>query len=155
MTDIKKDHILETGGGAAIGGIAGAAIGVLVGGPLGAAVGAAAGTALGANLGSRMGDAVDDDSLGLGHFQQSYQTMPYYVADTTWDDYAPAYRHGLLGYRRTPGGAFEQAVDRLEQGWSAVRGTSQLDWGQARPAVKHAWTSMRDAEQAATGQAPR
>ena len=94
MSILKKDHVLGSGSAAIAGGAAGAAIGAVVGGPPGLAIGAAAGGALGAWSAIASPKRVDrrDD---LGHFQQIFRTMPYYVDGYDWHDYAPAYRYGL------------------------------------------------------------
>ena len=145
MSLLKKDHVLGTGSAALAGGAAGAAIGAAVGGPVGMAVGAVAGGAIGAVAGDRASEAVDARQ-DLGHFQQIFRTMPYYVDGHDWHDYAPAYRYGLDSRDRFRGQALAQAESQLQGGWeSAARFGSRLDWRQARPAVEHAWTSLDEA----------
>lgn len=138
MGVLKKDHVLGAGAAALTGGVAGGALGALLGGPPGLAVGAAAGGALGAVLGDRASEAVDprDD---LGRFQQIFHTMPYYVSDMTWEDYAPAYRHGIEQYHARPARTFVTAEPALEQAWDSVRGSSRLVWSEAREAIAHVW----------------
>lgn len=143
---LKKDHILGAGSAALAGGAAGAAIGAVMAGPAGLAVGAAAGGALGAVLGNQASEQVDRRS-DLGHFQQIYWKMPYYVDGRDWHDYAPAYRYGLDSWQQNRGRAIEALESQLQGGWeSAHRFGSRLDWRHARPAVEHAWQSMEDAE---------
>jgi len=145
MSLLKKDHVLGTGSAALAGGAAGAAIGAVVGGPVGLAIGAAAGGALGAVAGDRAAEAVDGRQ-DLGHFQQIFRTMPYYVDGHDWHDYAPAYRYGLESHDRFNGHSMAEVESQLQGGWeSAARFGSRLDWRQARPAVEHAWTSLADA----------
>ena len=109
------------------------------------AVGAVAGGAIGAVAGDRASEAVDARQ-DLGHFQQIFRTMPYYVDGHDWHDYAPAYRYGLDSRDRFRGQALAQVESQLQGGWeSAARFGSRLDWRQARPAVEHAWTSLDDA----------
>lgn len=145
MSTLKKDHILGAGSAALAGGAAGAALGAILGGVPGLAVGAAAGGALGAVWGDRASEAVDrrDD---LGHFQQIFHTMPYYVEGHSWHDYAPAYRYGLDSYDRFPGQPLETIDTQLQGGWEAnARYGSRLPWQHARPAVAHAWQSLDEA----------
>lgn len=145
MSTLKKDHILGAGSAALAGGAAGAALGAIVGGVPGLAVGAAAGGALGAVWGDRASEAVDprDD---LGHFQQIFHTMPYYVEGHTWHDYAPAYRYGLDSHARFQGQSLDAVDTQLQGGWEAnARYGSRLPWQHARHAVAHAWQSLDEA----------
>ena len=93
MSILKKDHIVGAGSAGLAAGVAGAALGAAVGGPPGMALGAVAGVALGASAGDKIAEARDRRE-NLGHFQQLYQSMPYYVAAHDWHDYEPAYRYG-------------------------------------------------------------
>jgi len=145
MSLLKKDHILGAGSAALAGGAAGAAIGAVVAGPAGLAVGAAAGGALGAVVGDRASEAADK-RRDLGHFQQIFRTMPYYLAGHDWNDYAPAYRYGLDSYGEFGGHSLAQVESQLQGGWeAAAHFGSRLAWAQARPAVEHAWQSLDDA----------
>lgn len=141
MSTLRKDHILGAGSAAVLGGATGAAFGAVVAGPIGLAAGAVAGGALGALLGDRAAEAADrrDD---LGHFQQIYREMPYYVDGMKWDDYAPAYRYGLETYRTRGAQPFREAEPQLAQGWGPARDASRLEWLQARAAVEHAWRDL-------------
>jgi hypothetical protein len=146
MGNLKKDHILGAGSAALAGGAAGAAIGGMLAGPAGIAVGAAAGGALGAVVGNRASEKADPRE-DLGHFQQIFHTMPYYVSGLDWHDYAPAYRYGIETWKANRGCALAQVESQLQGGWeAAARFGSQLDWQQARPAIEHAWQSLSDAE---------
>jgi hypothetical protein len=145
MSILKKDHVIGAGTAAIAGGAAGAAIGSVVGGPAGLALGAAAGGALGAVVGNRAAEAADGRS-DLGHFQQIFQSMPYYRAGHDWHDYAPAYRYGLETYERHGGQAFAEAESMLQGSWEAnARFGSRLSWLEARPAIEHAWRSLDEA----------
>ncbi len=145
MSLLKKDHVLGTGSAALASGATGAAIGAAVAGPPGLAIGAAVGGVLGAVLGTRASEAADSRQ-DLGHFEQIYHTMPYYIDGCDWHDYEPAYRYGLDTFDQHPDHAMEQADSQLHVGWeSAARFGSNLTWEQARPAVAHAWQSLVDA----------
>ncbi|MGN6512884.1 MAG: hypothetical protein ACTHKZ_04830 [Lysobacteraceae bacterium] len=153
MSTLKKDHILGAGSAALAGGAAGAALGAVVAGVPGLAVGAAAGGALGAVWGDRASEAADrrDD---LGHFQQIFHTMPYYVEGHSWHDYAPAYRYGLDTHDRFQGQALDAVDSQLQGGWEAnARFGSRLPWQHARHAVAHAWQSLDDARAGRSGDA--
>jgi hypothetical protein len=144
MGNLKKDHVLGAGSAALAVGAAGAALGGLVAGPAGVAVGAAAGGALGAVAGDRASEKVDPRE-DLGHFQQMFTTMPYYVDGMDWHDYAPAYRYGIQTWHAHRGESVEALDTQLHGGWEqAARFGSRLDWSQARPAVAHAWRSLTE-----------
>ena len=147
MSTLKKDHVLGAGSAALAGGAAGAAIGAVVAGPAGLAVGAAAGGALGAIYGNRASEAADTRQ-DLGHFQQIFKTMPYYIDGHDWHDYAPAYRYGLDSWSAHRGQSLEALESQLQGGWeAAARFGSRLQWQQARPAVAHAWQSLDGARE--------
>lgn len=141
MGTLKKDHVLEAGTGAVAAGVTGAAIGAAVAGPVGLALGAAAGGALGAVVGERVGEARDTRG-DLGHFEQIFRDMPYYVDGMSWDDYAPAYRHGLDTWHTHGALGFGAAEADLESAWAQARDASRLHWAQARGAVEHAWREL-------------
>jgi hypothetical protein len=147
MSTLKKDHILSTGAAATVAGATGAAIGAAVAGPAGLAVGAVAAGALGAVLGERAAEARDKRG-DLGHFEQIYRDMPYYIDGMGWDDYAPAYRLGLETWRTQGGQDFSAAEPVLEADWSRARDASRLTWLQARSAVQHAWRELAQTLQA-------
>jgi hypothetical protein len=155
MSTLKKDHILGAGSAALAGGAAGAVIGAVIGGPAGLAVGAAAGGAIGAVAGNRAAEATDtrDD---LGHFEQIFGTMPYFVEGYDWHDYAPAYRYGLDAFGQHRGRTLDEMESQLQGGWeAAARFGSRLQWHQARPAVRHAWQSLEDASRTSAPAARR
>ncbi|WP_159016881.1 hypothetical protein [Cognatiluteimonas profundi] len=145
MGALKKDHVMGAGSAALAAGVAGAAIGAVVGGPPGLAIGAVAGGALGALVGDRIADAADS-GRDLGHFEQIYHSMPYFVEGHDWNDYAPVYRYALDAHARLHGAAFDQVETQLHGGWeAAARFGSRLDWERARPAMLHAWQSLDEA----------
>jgi hypothetical protein len=145
MSILKKDHIVGAGSGALVCGVAGAGLGFAIAGPAGMAVGAVVGVAVGASVGDRVAEARDRRE-NLGHFEQIFHSMPYYIAGHDWHDYAPAYRYGLEAYERHKGEPFAAVESRLAGGWEAnARFGSRLAWAQARPAVEHAWRSLDEA----------
>lgn len=144
MGNLRKDHVLGAGSAALAAGAAGAAIGGLVAGPAGIAVGAAAGGALGAVAGQHVSEKADPRE-DLGHFQQIFKTMPYYVDGMDWHDYAPAYRYGIQTWHANRGQSVEAMESQLHGGWEqAARFGSRLEWSEARPAIAHAWQSLTE-----------
>lgn len=153
MSTLKKNHVLGAGSAALLGGSVGAALGAVLAGPAGLAVGTAVGGVLGAVAGNRASEAADP-RRDLGHFQQIFRTMPYYVAGHDWHDYKPAYRYGLDTWAAHRGQPLEAVESQLQGDWeAAARFGSRLHWQQARPAVAHAWQSLEEARQRRTARA--
>lgn len=139
--------------GAAVGGIAaGATTGALAGGvtgPVGAAIGAAAGAVVGALAGR---SRADHDS----YWRDNWNTRPYVQPGARYDDYEPAYRHGLDAHTRYPGRPYDEIEGDLGRDWASARGTSSLEWERAKHATRDAWERMKDtAERAMPGDADR
>ncbi|MFC3816290.1 hypothetical protein [Lysobacter sp. GCM10012299] len=65
-----------------------------------------------------------------------------YVAVFRSDDYLPAVKLGLSAYLR--GQSFDDCVEELEQSYQRVRGASRLDWYEALPVARAAWTRLSE-----------
>ncbi|MGO4222167.1 hypothetical protein AB4Y64_09985 [Lysobacter sp. TAF61] len=65
-----------------------------------------------------------------------------YVVVFRSDDYLPAVKLGLSAYLR--GQAFDDCLDELEQSYLRVRGSSRLDWYEAQPVARAAWTRLME-----------
>lgn len=159
MSDDKK----ATGMGAAVGGVAGgvaggAAAGAAVGGmtgPVGAVVGAAAGALVGAVTGKSIAQA--DPAEEDAYWRENFSGRPY-SSGASYDDFGPAYSHGVNGYSRyaAQGRTFDEIDSELERDWGTARGRSSLDWDRARPASRDAWQRLSDrVERAVPGDSDR
>lgn len=148
LTDEPGAHPVGTGIGAAGGAVAGAAVGAM-GGPLGAAAGGIAGAVAGGLAGKGAAEAVNP-TLEDAYWRDAYEREPYYVAGRSYDEYRPAYELGWRAAER-PGADFDTFESEWVREWTTARGTSQLEWDQARPAVRAAWE--RAARRAAGGAA--
>lgn len=132
--------------GGAVGGVAGGATaGALAGGmtgPVGAAVGAVVGAVAGAVMGRNVQvDPVAEDN----YWRDNYATRPYARPGATYDDYQPAYRYGLDSYSRHPNRSFEDVEPELGRSWGTARGSSSLDWENAKHASRDAWHRVSNA----------
>ncbi len=76
------------------------------------------------------------------HWQQNFQSEPYYSDRHSWDDYDPAYRYAYKSYEEHPNQRFEDVEDRLAAGWDVAKGKSKLAWLDAKQAVQSAWNSV-------------
>lgn len=141
MSTLERRHIPRTAVSALLAGAVAGALGYVLLGPPGLVVGVVIGVAAGALVGNRMAVAADPDD-DVGHFEEIYASMPYYVDGMKWTDYEPAYRFGLETYRTRGGQDFSAASPALGARWLQVRGASRLTWGQAQAPVEHAWRDM-------------
>ncbi|MBB1473217.1 hypothetical protein H5368_09240 [Luteimonas sp. MC1782] len=137
MSTLKKDHVLGAGTSAVAGGTVGAVVGGLVGGPAGAALGAIAGTAAAAVAGQKAAEALDPRG-DIGHFEQIYRTMPYYISGMAWSDYAPAYRLALDSH------GSDRDLIGLEAGWTHDPQGSRLLWSEVLPVIEHTWRELEN-----------
>ncbi|MEO8806921.1 MAG: hypothetical protein ABI433_12635 [Burkholderiaceae bacterium] len=131
-------HPVGTGLGAAAGGAAaGAAIGAIAG-PVGAFVGVAVGAVVGGLAGKGVAEMIDPTAEEV-YWRANYASRPYVAAGATYDDYGPAFAHGVNAYREHPGKAFDEIDSSLAQEWQRSRSTSTLEWEAARHASRDAW----------------
>jgi len=129
-------HPVGTGVGATGGAVAGATMGV-IGGPIGVAVGGVIGAVVGGLAGKAAAEAVNP-TAEAAHWRENYDKEPYYESGKSFDDYAPAYEHGLSGRTRYEDD-WDTAEPRLASDWESSRGSSSLDWQKAKPASRAAW----------------
>ena len=80
------------------------------------------------------------------YWKSVYWTRPFYRADLGYDDYAPAFCVGYIGYAQY-GGRFDEAEKSLCANWVRIKGDSRLELEDAMSAIRAAW------EHAAIGQA--
>jgi len=72
------------------------------------------------------------------YWQNVYRAQPHHRADYSYDDYAPAYCVGYIGYAQY-GGRFEDAGKSLCANWLRIKGDSRLDIAEAMQAIRAAW----------------
>ena len=136
LTDEPGAHPVGTGIGAAGGAMAGAAAGT-IGGPVGTLVGGVIGAVVGGLAGKAAAEAVNP-STEEAHWRENYTNEPYFEQGRGFDDYGPAYLHGVNG-RLQHDTDWDAAEPRLASEWSNARAGSGLSWEQARPASRAAW----------------
>ncbi|WP_334045024.1 hypothetical protein [Acinetobacter baumannii] len=139
------ENLVATGAGTLRGAAVGAAFGV-VGGPPGAVVGGIIGGVVGAIAGNDIAQTNNqkDDSNDWqeedNYWRENYKKMPYYSEDKNLEydrDYRAAYR---LGYEnRVHNNAeinFSEVESKLKAKWEQVKGSSRLQWEEAKFAVE-------------------
>ena len=159
ITGTPGAHPVGTGLGAAAGGIAGGiGTGALAGsavGPVGTVVGAVVGAVAGGLIGKGVAEAVDP-TVEEGYWRENYTDRPYVKQGASFDDYGPAYRHGVESYGRSDGRTFEQSESDMKRSWEKVKGNSSLSWDEARDASRDSWQRLSNTiERAVPGDSDR
>jgi len=144
------DHPVGGAVGAVVGAAAGAAVaGAAQGALLGTVAGLpgmAAGVAIGGVVGALAGKGVAQEinpTTEDAYWSENYQTREYIDANSTYDSYGPAYRHGVDAYGRYEGRAFDEIEPKLGSDWDRARGASALPWDKAKPAARDAYERLR------------
>ena len=83
-------------------------------------------------------DGLVDPRREDAYWQDAYWTEAYCRADCCYDDYAPAYCVGYIGYAQY-GGRFDDAEKSLCANWLRIKGDSRLSLEEALQAIRAAW----------------
>ena len=131
ITNEPGAHPVGTGLGAVVGGAAAGAATGAFGGPVGAAIGGVVGAVAGGLAGKAAAEAVNPTA------EEAYWREDYVTQERTYDDYHPAY---ALGWQSVGlyEGPFETVEPQLRDRWLTDRGTSSLEWPEARHAARAA-----------------
>jgi phage tail tape-measure protein len=146
LTNEPGAHPVGVGVGAAGAGAAGAAIGSMAG-PIGTAVGAVVGAVAGGLAGKGVAESIDP-TVEDAYWRDNFATRPY-AANTTYDEYRPAYQYGWESRASRPKQTWMQAERELEQGWQSGKYHTKLGWDRAKHAARDAWERVDT--QCATG----
>ena len=142
ITGAPGAHPVGVGLGAAAGGVAaGAVAGTMAAGPVGTVIGAAIGAVVG-GLGGKAIAEHYDPTIEEAYWRDAHSREPYYRSDLSWDDYAPAYRLGGEAYAKYGATPFETVEDDLASEYRHSNMASRLEWEDARPATKAAWSRI-------------
>jgi len=82
-------------------------------------------------------DALREDA----HWQRFYWRERYHRPEFGYEDYAPAYCVGYVGFAQY-GGSFDDAEKSLLANWLRIRGDSGLNLEDAGMAMRAAWDRM-------------
>jgi len=155
ITGAPGAHPVGTGLGALVGGAAAGAVTGTVAGPLGTVIGAAVGAIAGGLAGKGIAESIDP-TIEDAYWRENYETRPYVDADRDYDDYGPAYGYGVSAFQRYPDQTFDAVEPELGRDWGTTRGTSSLDWNDAKHATRDAWQRLSDTvERAVPGDSDR
>jgi len=72
------------------------------------------------------------------YWQSVYWAQPYFRGELSYEDYAPAYCVGYIGFAQY-GGRFEEAEKSLCANWVRIKGDSRLALEEAMQAIRAAW----------------
>lgn len=75
-------------------------------------------------------------------WRATHTTREYVIPGLAYEDYAPAYRYGMLVADKHGHREFVDVEPLLAEEWAGVRGASPLDWVQARPAVQDGYAGV-------------
>lgn len=82
-------------------------------------------------------DAAREDA----YWRRAFWCQGHYRQGLDYEDYAPAYCVGYIGYAQY-GGEYEDAEPSLWANWQRIRGDSRLTLESARGAMRAAWDRM-------------
>jgi len=82
-------------------------------------------------------NAQDEDA----YWRRAFWRERYYSAGLDYEDYAPAYCVGYIGYAQY-GGEYDDAERSLWANWERIKGDSRLSMDEARLAMRAAWDRM-------------
>lgn len=109
-------------------------------------------------------DAADpDDQFLLGpvdaaqedeYWRRAFWCERYYSEGLDYEDYAPAYCVGYIGYAQY-GGDYDDAETSLCANWERIKGDSRLALDGARCAMRAAWDRMAERADASAGHPAR
>lgn len=119
---------------------AGGTLGAMAG-PLGIVAGAAIGGMLGGKAGEAAASLINPTSEEK-YWEENYQSRPYYTEGRDFDTYRPAYRYGVDSYNRFEGKSFNEIESELDRDWAKSRGTSSLEWNEAREPTRDAYDRL-------------
>ena len=75
------------------------------------------------------------------YWSAAYRRERYFRPGFDYEDYAPAYCVGYVGFAQY-GGEFEHAERSLCANWERIRGASRLTMDEARVAFRAAWDRL-------------
>ena len=93
-------------------------------------------------------DALREDE----YWRRAFWFEQYHSPDLDYEDYAPAYCVGYIGYAQY-GGEYEDAEASLCANWERIKGDSRLTLADARRAMRAAWERVMGLAELSAGRA--
>jgi hypothetical protein len=76
------------------------------------------------------------------YWREQHPRQPYAKGESSYDDYAAAYRTGYEGFHKYPGKAYEEIEGELALDYERNKAGAALPWDHARHAVHAAWAKV-------------
>jgi len=86
-----------------------------------------------------------DPRLEDAYWRSVYWAQPYHCGELDYEDYAPAYCVGYVGFAQY-GGCFDDAEKSLCANWLRIKGASRLALEEALQAIRAAWQHAEQAQ---------
>jgi hypothetical protein len=77
-------------------------------------------------------------------WSERFRREAYYRGELDYEDYAPAYCVGYVGYAQY-GGSYQDAERSLWANWARIKGDSRLEMHEAAQAMRAAWQRVEQA----------
>jgi len=76
------------------------------------------------------------------YWQEHHANRPFAKPESTYDDYAHAYKTGHEAFQKYPGKDFEEIEDEVALDYERSKPGSALPWDHARHAVHAVWAKL-------------
>jgi hypothetical protein len=110
---------------------------------MGVVVGTVAGGIVGGLAGKSIAESIDPTAEDA-YWRENHSKRPYHDPARTYEDLAPAYRHGWESKARYPDRGFDEVEPEVQRDWDSVKGESRLTWDHARDATRDAWERIEN-----------
>jgi len=107
----------------------------------GMVAGVAIGGVIGALAGKETTQIINPTTEDI-YWRDNYKHRSYFNSATSYDNYAPAYRYGIVAYATYTVHQFDEIELQLANGWDNARGNSRLTWDTAKLATRDAYERL-------------
>nr|MBA3483086.1 hypothetical protein [Pirellulales bacterium] len=114
-------------------------------GPIGAVAGAVVGGIAGGLAGKGIAEQIDPTAEDA-YWRKEYPSRDYYDENLSYDEVAPAYRHGWESRANYKDQTWAQVEPELQKSWESTPSSPQLAWAKARRASRDAWDRVERTE---------
>lgn len=80
----------------------------------------------------------------LRYWSSQYPDSPFFRPGLAYEDFEPAFKLGINVFLHGHGRSFEEQSGDLADAYNRTRGSSPLDWNEAKPAAAAAWRRMQE-----------
>ena len=80
----------------------------------------------------------------LRYWSSQYPDSPFFRPGLAYEDFEPAFKLGINVFLHGHGRSFEEQSGDLADAYNRTRGSSPLDWNEAKPAAAAAGRRMKE-----------